>query len=171
MGGNAFNATLPDASFPRMSPELYHQLKADSAARLRRFYKTVGTPCEAPEKSDHGDIDFIVCEPVGDPSLDAMRIALGARHMIPLEGNRTSHFAIPLARDSGDGSYDSSQEFLQVDVHVCGTLAEWRRIMFYNSYGDMGMILGVLTYTHGLSFSSSGLRVRNINPFSKYMGC
>lgn len=159
MGGNAFNSILPNASFPRMSPELYQQLKADAAARLRTFYETVGTPCEAPEKSDHGDIDFIVCEAIGDPSLDAIRIALGACHMIPLEGNRMSHFAIPLTRDSEYGSCEGLQEFLQVDVHVCGTLEEWRRVMFFNSYGDMGMIIGILTHTYGLTYSCSGLKV------------
>lgn len=47
----------------------------------------------------------------------------------------------------------------QVDVHVCMDKDEWDRIMFYHSYGDLGMILGVVSRNVGLYLGSKGLKV------------
>jgi hypothetical protein len=49
--------------------------------------------------------------------------------------------------------------YFQVDVHVCMDKDEWDRIMFYNSYGDLGMILGLIGKNAGLSLGSKGLKV------------
>lgn len=49
--------------------------------------------------------------------------------------------------------------YFQVDIHVCMDKDEWDRIMFYNSYGDLGMILGLIGKNAGLSLGSKGLKV------------
>ncbi|KAJ8509247.1 hypothetical protein ONZ45_g8561 [Pleurotus djamor] len=46
--------------------------------------------------------------------------------------------------DDDNASECRVQLFYQVDVHVCHDEAEWKRISFFNSHGDMGMILGLL---------------------------
>lgn len=49
--------------------------------------------------------------------------------------------------------------YFQVDVHVCTDKDEWDRIMFCHSYGDLGMILGLIARNVGLSLGSKGLKV------------
>jgi len=157
MGGNAFAELLPSSPFPRMPRSIYDPLKVLLHARLQPLYQAVGTPTEAPGKVDYGDVDFLVCSPNASMSHEAVVDALGATHSIAREGPRTSHFAIPSAQASSDE--DESISFYQVDVHLCEDLDEWERIMFYHSFGDLGMILGTICHTFGLSFGTKGLRV------------
>jgi hypothetical protein len=51
---------------------------------------------------------------------------------------------------------------LQVDVHVCSDKSEYDRISFFHSYGDMGMILGLIARNSGLALGLKGLKVRPI---------
>ena len=57
-------------------------------------------------------------------------------------------------------SPQTSRLSLQVDVHVCEDRNEWDRIMFFHSYGDLGMILGLIAKNNGLKLGSKGLDVR-----------
>lgn len=154
MGGKAFSQILPNGSFPRMSPHTYQILKARVTSQLLRLFEQVETPVEAPEKADYGDLDVLVCRPLGDITPEHVKQAIGAMFVVPMEGNRTSNYALPSER---------AGEFYQVDVHVCNDEGEWERIMFFNGYGDLGMILGLLARSCGLSLSTKGLKVRNIN--------
>lgn len=157
MGGKAFGQLGEDA-FPRMPPEVYIRLKMRLTVQLKTLYKLVNVPTEAPEKEDYGDIDFIVCGPLLTPSsaLECVQECLGARHIVLQAGNRTSNFAIPVGNELGPRW---SGKFFQVDIHVCEDEAEWNRVLFFNSYGDLGMILGLLARAHGFSFGSKGLKV------------
>lgn len=47
----------------------------------------------------------------------------------------------------------------KVDVHVCEDKTELDRVVFFNSYGDLGMILGLLAANVGLKLGSKGLKV------------
>ncbi|KDQ62439.1 hypothetical protein JAAARDRAFT_30349 [Jaapia argillacea MUCL 33604] len=156
MGGKAFSQLLPRASFPRMSPSKYQSLKATYLPRLRGLYGLVEVPREAPEKTDHGDLDFIVAFPKEGLEHSEVKAALGASASIPLDGNRTSHFAVPA--EMGE------DEYIQVDVHVCADKEEWERIVLFHSFGDLGMILGVLAKSGGLQLGTKGLKVHNIFP-------
>ncbi|KAH8114707.1 hypothetical protein DFH11DRAFT_182006 [Phellopilus nigrolimitatus] len=170
MGGKAFSHLGEDA-FPRIPTDTYMNLKSCLADRLKTLYAFVETPTEAPEKLDHGDVDFIVCGPLpilacsedsadtrsGDEhnlALARVKDTLGARHAILAEGHRTSNFAVPAM----DGDLELEGKFYQVDVHVCADEAEWKRILFFNAYGDLGMILGLLARAHGYTFGTKGLR-------------
>ncbi|KAI0345749.1 hypothetical protein BDW22DRAFT_1353334 [Trametopsis cervina] len=162
MGGNAFATVLPTASFPRMSPEVYNRLKMHITARLRELYETVAVPHEAPEKTDYGDIDFVVCSPRKALALEAIREAIGVEHAVQLDGNRMSHFAVPayaLGEDTADPNV-----YHQVDIRVCADADEFQRIVFFSSYGDLGMIIGLLAKASDLSYGSSGLRLSNPVP-------
>ncbi|KAG5221680.1 hypothetical protein IMY05_C4347000300 [Salix suchowensis] len=121
-------------------------------------------------------------------SPDIVQAALGARHSIFMGGYRTSNYAVPIApgqwatlgcgskeeecrlqlkldllaiRDEEDGEEieKDGELYYQVDVHFCPDEAEWKRNVFFNSHGDMGMILGVIIRNHGLHLGVHGLKV------------
>lgn len=52
----------------------------------------------------------------------------------------------------------------QVDVHVCRDREEWSRVGFFRSYGDMGMMLGLIARNIGLRLGETGLKVRYFEP-------
>ncbi|KAI5121076.1 hypothetical protein M0805_008589 [Coniferiporia weirii] len=181
MGGKAFTE-LDNGLFPRIPTHIYNPLKERLGAQLKTLYAFVGTPAEAPQKADHGDVDFVVCDPLtveasaaagatdsgpydillahADALLRAKSL-LGAEHITLVEGHRTSNFAIPAGAEL---SADWEGKFFQVDVHVCKDRAEWDRLLFFHSYGDLGMILGLLARAHGLTLGVKGLRTHYAQP-------
>lgn len=44
-------------------------------------------------------------------------------------------------------------------MNVCASKDEWERTIFFNSFGDLGMIIGLLVNNAGLHFSNKGLKV------------
>ena len=173
MGGNAFNQTLPQASFPRMPPATYKALKATLLPLVEQFYALVVVPPEAPEKPDYGDLDFVVAYPHSDDVVDRVKEAIRAAHYLPQEGRGTSSFAIPV--DAFDLPVDSASEgafslsaqdtYIQVDVNVCADRESWERTVFLHSYGDTGMILGVIGRSVGVALGVHGLKVSIVSPF------
>lgn len=101
MGGRAFGSVLEVAAFPRIPPAVYGNLKAHLYPKLSELYTWVGVPIEAPEKLDYGDVDFVVATPKNQISQSlshqVTKETLGAKFMIPMEGNRTSNYAIPIS--------------------------------------------------------------------------
>lgn len=191
MGGKALLALLPHATFPRLSPTLYNAIKSHLHTRLSPLFDRVATPHEAPEKLDHGDIDFIVASPqLGLKHHDVER-ALGttSQHSIPSPevGAGTSHFALSLVvleRELGfveDGAghsiprghssllvtkADVDGRYVQVDVHLCPDVEDFERVVFIHGYGDLGMIMGALARSVGLQLGSKGLKVRTVTRVS-----
>ena len=191
MGGSAFSSVLQAAAFPRIPPAVYKNLKTRFHPKLAELYTWVGVPIEAPEKLDHGDLDFLVAIPkdqgTQSVSHQVMKEILGAELVIPMEGNRTSNYAVPISSGewaafgysteeddkrkevadeqifyqvrSWNGMVSNLTPCFQIDVHVCTDKEEWDRIMFYHSYGDLGMILGLVGKNAGLSFGAKGLKV------------
>lgn len=102
MGGSAFSAILPASAIPRIPPAVYRAVKTRLTPRLQTLYSVVSTPYEAPEKQDHGDFDFLVCEPCNSDSEtpevphDQVKSVLNATHVVPMPGNRTSSYAVPI---------------------------------------------------------------------------
>jgi hypothetical protein len=169
MGGKAFAALLPNALFPRLPSAQYAAQKQLLLPRVQRFFREVTVPVEAPEKVDHGDLDILAFEPLepderGDYDFEAVKQALGAETVIRATGNRTSNFALPLPDGYGvtasDG--DSGLKYFQVDIQVCEDRREFERIKFFHSYGDMGMLLGLVGKGVGLPTGAKGLHVRRL---------
>ncbi|CAL1713280.1 unnamed protein product [Somion occarium] len=161
MGGQAFNAQYPEAKFPRMSHAIYAAMKDRLRLIVETLYEKVVVPHEAPEKVDHGDVDFLVRGPRPGLTHEDVKEGLGARYSVP--AHPTSHYAVP-TDIFGDGQ---SECFIQVDVHVCKDEEDLYRVHFLHSYGDLGIILGHLAASVGLSFGQSGLKLANpvpINP-------
>ena len=174
MGGNAFSEQLPTAVFPRMSPAFYDSLKSRIMPRLGALYHFVVVPPEAPGKLNYGDLDILVCKPKdvkeGIPlsecvTLKEIEQALGSAHSIPLPGDRTSNFAIPIQQDEiqhfsfDKDKADLAQLYIQIDLHFCEDEENLRSRTLFKSYGELGMILGVLGKTAGFRWTPSGLKV------------
>ncbi|KAG6900338.1 hypothetical protein C0993_012295 [Termitomyces sp. T159_Od127] len=92
-----------------------------------------------------------------------------------MDGNRTSNFAVPIAVGEWTTLGHEPEEkearrltqdgdiYYQVDVNVCSDKAEFERMVFYHSYGDLGMIMGLLARNVGLTLGEKGLKVRAEN--------
>ncbi|KAF9783096.1 hypothetical protein BJ322DRAFT_1109995 [Thelephora terrestris] len=179
MGGNAFSEHLPTAVFPRMPPAFYNSLKARIIPRLEALYHFVAVPPEAPGKLDHGDLDILVCQPKnvkeGIPLSECVTFAeieqaLGSVHSLPLPGDRTSNFAIPIQQDElqhfalnqeavKEGKLDLKQLYIQIDLHFCEDVEGWKSRILFQSYGELGMMLGMLARIVGLTWTASGLKL------------
>jgi len=179
MGGNAFSERLPTAVFPRMSSAFYNSLKARILPRIENLYHLVAVPPEAPGKLDYGDLDIVVCQPKnikeGIPlsecvSFAEIEQALGSVHSITLSGDRTSNFAIPIQQDEvqhfavdqealREGKLDLTQLYIQIDLHFCEDIENWKSQILFQSYGELGMILGMMAKTVGLTWTVGGLKV------------
>lgn len=134
----------------RLSHANYNRLKQTLKPIMCRFYDQVIISREAPEKPDHGDVDFLVQDPKPHTSFAALQQALNAPSA--LASTPTMYFAVPLPDPS------PIQEYAQVDVHVCpGTIA-W--LSFRNSYGVTWQILGNVVRPLGLTPNDVGLFLR-----------
>ncbi|CDO77130.1 hypothetical protein BN946_scf184657.g5 [Trametes cinnabarina] len=179
MGGNAFKAIAADAIFPRMPPAVYEALKSSLLPILQSLYSHVIVPREAPGKKDYGDVDFVVCCPREGLTADKVKAALRASYSVPMEGHRTSNYAIApdawedvarvsehwvaeireSSRSDEHSEGSGTSVYLQVDVNVSADNAQLERKAFYSSYGDLGLLLGLLAQSAGLSFSIYGLKL------------
>ena len=134
-----------------MSPAFCDSLKARIVPRLKALYHLVTVPSEAPGKLDHGDLNIVVCRPKntkeGIPLLERVTFteieqALGPVQTIPLPGDRTSNFTVPIQQDEVQRfSFDLeavkevepnlAQLYIQIDLHFCGDIESWKsRILF-----------------------------------------
>src|SRR5712692_10325214 len=169
MGGKAFLSHLPSATFPRLSPLVYASLKSSLLPRLAPLFQHVGVPHEAPEKKDHGDVDFIVACPRTAIGHEEIKNALGASASIPSaqpDGGGTHNFALrlvdvitPLLTDAVPSPEETNEVYVQVDVNIRKDAQDWENVMILHSYGDLGMIMGRLAASVGLQWGELGLKV------------
>ncbi|KAI7150621.1 hypothetical protein D0869_01488 [Hortaea werneckii] len=187
MGGNAFALASaeghPRLQTPRMTPEIYHHLKVIYTNRLRSCFPDcakIATLTEAPEKSDYGDIDFIISfskKPASSaPDWSALANDIGAAGFI-WHGPKTASFAVPqfgsmhperamryhLQSDNLQDVHRSNQTpdtlYAQIDVELVeDELFDWHT--FYASYGDMSSLLGHIVRNLGFTCSDRGLWLR-----------
>ncbi|KAF8555233.1 hypothetical protein OG21DRAFT_1438969 [Imleria badia] len=149
MGGRAFLQHFPPDSLPRLPTPLYDTLKARLTALLLTLFAIVEVPPEKPEKKDHGDIDFVVAHPLNREGITPEQVGrvLGAVKSIELDGNRTSNYAINI-----------------IDVRVCDDEEEAERVTVSHGYGDLGIIIGAIAKSYGLSVNHYGLKVTSPHP-------
>jgi hypothetical protein len=149
MGGKAF----PDLRVPRMSPQVYEQVKQTALKILSTRFVSTSVMPEAPGKLDYGDVDLVIelSSSVPFPS-QQVALELGAKH---IKNNHPTHsFAVPL-----EIARKEPQAFAQVDVQICppGDLA-WTTFM--QGYGDVGSILGTFNFGYGFTSNNNGFFVR-----------
>ncbi|KAI6847090.1 hypothetical protein KC332_g2649 [Hortaea werneckii] len=187
MGGNAFALASaegrPRLQTPRMTPEVYHRLKVICISRFRSCLPDctkVATLTEAPEKSDYGDVDFIISfsKESASPAPDWSDLAnaIGAAGFI-WHGPKTASFAVPQDGSTHpepavryhlrpDDSQDlqrskqlSEKLYAQIDLELIEDESfDWHT--FYASYGDMSSLLGHIVRNLGFTCSDRGLWLR-----------
>lgn len=149
MGGRAF----PHLHVPRLSPAEYERIRDEYTKILQKFYAQVACPAEAPEKDDHGDVDFLVAEPVRGFSPDELKLALKA---VDQTAHNPKSYAVPLNRD-GEGVGDGKKPcYAQIDVQLCDDLSlRWKT--WNGAYGDLSQIIEILLRPVGLKMTDKGL--------------
>ncbi|KAJ2922244.1 hypothetical protein H1R20_g14856, partial [Candolleomyces eurysporus] len=173
MGGSAFHALLGKQAFPRVPPGLYSTLKARLLPKVRELYSFVAIPVEAPEKMDYGDLDFVVAgpKPCTETGVERAAIphgmvqtALGAKHVIPMDGNRTSHYAVPISVDEYEVFFNLVQEdsFSTSNLEIfLQTADSWTRILPFLGLSQETFNSGFQTKTEVFQWVAS---MKHFNP-------
>ncbi|KAF9220951.1 hypothetical protein BS17DRAFT_292538 [Gyrodon lividus] len=171
MGGRAFLQEFPPGSLPRLPSSLYALLKNRLIIALSTLYAIVEVPQEAPEKRDHGDIDFVVACPLNygeEVTSEQVGRMLGAVRSIELDGNRTSNYAVEISHEEWSSTSTdpilSERMYCQVDVKVCGDEEGVEGISVFHGYGDLGIIICAIAKTYGLSLNHKGLKIASPPP-------
>ncbi|KAI9715410.1 MAG: hypothetical protein M1828_000870 [Chrysothrix sp. TS-e1954] len=153
MGGLIFSRGDNALNCPRMPPSIYLKRRDEIKEALARFYHTVATPIEGPEKQDYGDIDYYVMQKDGLSLTDTPNLAqaLNAKRAVETGPNAASY---ALARSDEDPNV-----YVQVDVTICESVRDLEWQLFIHSYGDMIQILGQSLRALGLIFMPSGFHL------------
>lgn len=183
-----------------MPREIYIFVQQRVQSLLSDHFEKIGTPIEAAEKSDYGDVDVLVASPKSgimtelqmSKKMEILGRILGAERW--MNSKPTMNFALPYPRvcesssedeDEDDGmtmmvdsacemvevkkeaysvvvkeEHKKKPEFVQVDVHICKSTAEYEWTMFHQAHGDLWSILGSLIRHQGLTINDKGLFLR-----------
>ncbi|KAL9091040.1 MAG: hypothetical protein Q9159_001666 [Coniocarpon cinnabarinum] len=169
MGGSLFTTSkgsAPALFCPRLDTPIYDALKSRIATILEGHFHHVSTPYEAPEKTTHGDIDFVLAEPkrTDQPfSPDHILQLTNQLSAVRAEsrGKGEWSFAVPVPEITVLGSdCEITHAFAQVDLGLCHTEERFHWQMLTHSYGDLFQILGVLMRPLGLTFVPDGFIAR-----------
>lgn len=163
MGGNAFKHLGDAAIFSRMSPTIYQTLKTSRLTSLSKLFSHVAVPPEDPEKADYGDVDFMLFGPSsrGTPDLATLKNVLGADHAVMNGGENEPNFAVAaVEQPTGPNAKPGERLYHQVDLNIFPDVQTWESAVFYNSYGDLGLLITLLARPYGLLYSNKGIRVR-----------
>ncbi|KAF2829827.1 hypothetical protein CC86DRAFT_435769 [Ophiobolus disseminans] len=163
MGAHAFKYL----NCPRISPDVYEQIKLHTTAALRTIFSHVAIPMEMPEKSDYGDIDFLVSGPLHSPtstSIDTfdwddtvslLKSALNTTH-----GRRgflnfmCMYFAIHVP------GHEDEDFWVQVDVKVCFNPEHFEWQTYETSYATNSKIIGSMVKPLGLNIDPERFYIR-----------
>ena len=137
MGGNALKTTVSK----RMDVQRYEQIKKEIINILKEHYLSGVVPLEKPGKLDYGDLDIICLIDESKGVFDAVK---------------TIH-----SKESRKNGHVVSFEYKghQIDeIHV-NTMDELEFAELFYSYGDTGMILGMMCKTVGLILKDRELKI------------
>lgn len=194
MGGHLFTTPPYSLLTPRIPPTLYFRLLASLLALLRTHYAHAASPIPVSGKTSHGDIDILVCTPLdAENPLTPQKLAIELKAVAISTNSATRSFAVPWPMEgdrnglpeSGDAMHQETkpqegkqepssvasrqEKFVQIDIHVCPTLALYHWQFFMQSHGDLWSIIGTSLRHFGLTATTTGLYVRipEIEPLSR----
>jgi hypothetical protein len=162
MGGHAFK----ELYCPRISPDIYAEVKLQTTSALRKIFRHVTVPTEMPEKEDYGDIDFLVSGLLHSPinatiddfdwpgTVQTVRSAFNTVYgRRGFKNPDCMYFAI---RAPGQ----ENELWVQVDVKLCfdPALFEWQT--FELNYASNSKIVGSMVKPLGLTIDPQGLHIR-----------
>jgi hypothetical protein len=190
MGGHAFVSEKkgkPGLFCPRLPLEVYEAIRDQTVNKLKEHFEHVVVPIEHPEKKDYGDIDLLVCSPIGE-SMDfgAFHInkygtvhdlkfciakALGTDRFYS-NAVGVGYFAVKVPKEiialgkisevkEDDNQLGSHEEYwVQVDIEVVDVPSQlgWR--VFQNAHSTMCNILRLGLRPAGFIFKPSGLYIQ-----------
>lgn len=145
MGGNAIKK-VPVKRIPKDTYKKIIQTIIDILTPLDIRFTF---PYETPGKESFGDIDVLVDNTVGigRSKEDVYRFLQETFHTPEIV---SSGYVVSFA-------YKNEEDYHQVDFILVSNI---EMAQLYFSYGDCGAIIGRYTYSHGLTFSESGLLVK-----------
>lgn len=186
MGGNIFLTAAADGQptlwTARLCQATYNQLKTTYLQRLSAqlpHADSIRVPLEAPDKSDHGDIDIIVAY---NGNIDWTQVAAGVGAVawvdrgseshpqcslaVRLDGERSDHAPVKYIKTNSHDRLPrkpsevfNDECFAQIDLEqISPELQDWTA--FYGSYGDLAGIFGMNVTNCGFDITSTGLRLR-----------
>ena len=159
MGGKAFNPE--NLLTPRMPPSIYHAVKSRITAILHQHFRHADSPIDGPGKTDFGDIDILVFDPI-DPRLatDYAGLAsiVGAKQWKRIPGNDTVNFAVPYPPSSPRDKAEE-EKFIQLDICIVNNLSKFHWLLFLHAHGDLFMVLGQSLRRFGFSLTPSGFHL------------
>ena len=152
MGGNAFANEDPALPTPRMPEPIYSDAQQKYISILLKYYSHVGSPIEAPQKADYGDIDVLVTGSHSNVDMTDEMLCqiLGARKF--KRNSATICFAVPWP--------DCKERYIQIDVHFCPSVENFQWMLFHHSHGDLWNIVGTMIRPFGLTVNETGLYLR-----------
>lgn len=160
MGGKIFSEArgdLPALQTPRMTEAVYTHIKDLCTKQLQPFFAGVVVPAEAPDKTDYGDVDFLVETPVEGFTWEAVEQSLNAHRTVKSGESRS--FAVPITFSEDTDADIDIDVYAQIDVNLCRPgFLQWERLL--DSHGDMWQIIGRFLRPLGLTATGKGLHVR-----------
>lgn len=136
MGGNA----IPDAR--RITTAELQDIVTKLTPIIQRYYQFCYVPKFMGNKETHGDVDFMVSLPVVDNHREMMKQELQSKHSA-------------INGDTGSYEYDG----VQIDISLHSP-ENFITTCWYKNYGDVSMLIGVMTHHVGLVYGMDGLRLR-----------
>jgi hypothetical protein len=136
MGGNA----IPNAR--RITTAELLEIVEKLMPILKKYYQFCYVPKFMGNKETHGDVDFMVTLPVVDNHRELLKAELQSKHSVV---NGTT------------GSYEYNGVQIDVSLH---SAEDFVTTCWYKNYGDVSMLIGVMTHHVGLVYGMDGLRLR-----------
>lgn len=149
MGGHALKKL--GITTKRIPPFQYRELEAEAKAIITQYFDHVDTPRQLDTKADFGDVDFVVCSPKRGVSFEDLRTFLSRDF-------QTKGFVT-----NGNVTSFEFKDF-QCDLIIFPSRAQQQAAVAFFSWADLGMMLGVIARTLGLSFGMTGLDLRIVLP-------
>ncbi|KAF1346295.1 hypothetical protein BDV97DRAFT_275033, partial [Delphinella strobiligena] len=160
MGGSAFARPGPKGEpalkTPRMSRDIYEPLKKLCFDVISDHYSTVVCLRDAPEKHDFGDIDFLVQDPMTYDANEQIAKKLNAERTV----TNSLDFTLAIPRPQHEGQGNNLPIYAQLDIRVYPPLLSLPWLSYLHSHGDLGQILGHLSYDLGLTSNDKGFYLR-----------
>lgn len=173
MGGAAFAS---DGLYtPRIPTAIYEKVLEDIESRLAPLFEVVTHAIDAPEKSDHGDLDILAAPLAGkQPQPEEIAKLLDAeKYQNASVANPVIYLALPwptlnsTETQTTTGSPDDekltseeAQKFIQVDLRICRSMPDLYWQLFAHGHGDLVNILASIIRCKGLTLSSQALWLR-----------
>lgn len=141
-----------------MKPEEYENWTDSIKSKLTTIFRNVTIPRDAPEKKDHGDINFLVEGSLRTWDALTLKELIGATLFFFFYNGRTNTYAIPYP--------DSPEQYVQVDIETTPNndgpdgleLFAWTS--FFKSYSDLFQIIGFYHRNLGIHCNDRGLHIR-----------